>query len=221
MARVSSFAIQRDLSVAVPRALPLSIVRLSALSVPSIDQWFADHGVEVRCHLEDNLVRGYLVAARGHGIVFVESSTDLSEARFTLAHEVAHFVLHHFLPRIRALERLGNSIVDALDGHRPFTPEERLGATISDTSLARFEHSYVRSSDGQLDSEETRLEIEADLLAFELLAPRGAVNALVFTTADTAAALEQHFGLPEWAAAAYADLLARPQTHAGAKRWLD
>lgn len=166
----------RDLEHAIALTLPLATITLPQLGLSKIRRWLQKRGVPFEFPCQDRQVRGCLVAYRGAGAVFVEGSDPQDERRFTLAHEVSHFLLDYHLPRQRARQQLGNGILDVLDGLRPATVEERVDGLLNLVSVAPHVHLLEQQGDGSFFRAEVwRAENRADQLAIELLAPLQAV----------------------------------------------
>jgi hypothetical protein len=153
-----------------------------------------------------------MVARAGVGILFHDSEEGEPEQRFTLAHEVAHFVLDHWLPRVRALRVFGEAIRPVLNGLRPPTPEESMTALFERVSLEvqgklmDRDHSGLYST-GKVAESERR----ADRLAQELLAPAALVIPLVKDVSEREGVdrVMSRFGLPRQPARAYVGMLRR------------
>lgn len=162
----------RDLMANVSMHLPVSVVPLPQLSTHGVRRWLQDRGVQHDVADTNRALHGCLVARAGRAIVFIDADDDDAEARFTLAHEIAHFVLDHLLPRLRALKVFGERIRPVLDGERPPTPEEMVSAVLKRVSLGLQVHLMSRSPRNTVcvwDVEES--EQCADRFALELLAP--------------------------------------------------
>lgn len=156
----------------VALSLPLDVVVLSRLSVRRVEDWLARRGVEYRLSDVDRSLYGLLTVYRGVGFVFLDGTDDEPTRRFTLAHEVAHFLLHYLEPRQRAIHRLGSGVVDVLDGLRTATHVERLAAIISDVDVYPYVHLLNRADESAAwQTRVDRVEGQADQLALELLAP--------------------------------------------------
>lgn len=108
----------RDLRRAVLQALPVAIVQLPRLTLRDASQWLRQRGVDRELGGQDRLVRGCLLADRGHGFIFLDGSIETNDERITLAHEVAHYWLHYEKPRATAIAALGEQVRKALDGDR-------------------------------------------------------------------------------------------------------
>lgn len=210
----------RTLEQSILWALPLTIVKLPRLRLSKIQEWLAHRAVPSAWTSADRELRACLIASRGHGVVFLDGADPADELRFSLAHEAAHFMLDHIVPRERAVAALGDSIVGVLDGDRTPTVEERLSAMLRGVELRTLTHLLDRSADGDLlHGHALSSEDRADRLALELLAPRGAIATAVRgacgESIERAPAevvsqlLRSQFGLPSGVAASYAAWLSR------------
>lgn len=210
-------AFPRSLESSVAWALPLAIVKLPRLAITSINAYLAGQGLTLCLTTRERRLRACLVARAGEGIVFLDGADPDDERRFSLAHEVAHFLLDHLAPRQRAVEAFGPDIIDVLDGRRPPSPAERLHAVLREVALSSLTHLMDRNETGGVPSTATLdAEDRADQLALELLAPATAmVQSLqaegldwsALSAADALAAiLVTEYGLPRWLAARYAQL---------------
>jgi len=213
----------RDLEHAVALTLPLATINLPQLGLYKIQRWLQRRGVPFEFPCQDRQVRGCLVAYRGAGAVFVDGSDPQDERRFTLAHEVSHFLLDYHLPRQRAWQQMGSSILDVLDGLRPATVEERVDGLFNLVSVAPHVHLLEQQGDGSfVRAEVWRAENRADRLAIELLAPLRAVSSDLTNAGRTAvyssclasahALLTAKYGLPTPIAHAYARTVAEELT---------
>lgn len=203
----------RKLEQAIAFKLPLALVKLCRLDVQAVGRWLEQRDVATRLPTDPRDLCGALVAHRGHGIVFVCGADQPEEQRWTIAHEVAHFLLDYHLPRRQVIQALGAGITDVLDGSRPPTLAERTGAILSHIRLAAHVHLLPRrGSDEESDAVVVFAEERADRLALELVAPQESLDAFlqelashpVMRSREIRAALATHFGLP---ASACSDLL--------------
>jgi hypothetical protein len=211
----------RDIERAIAYALPLAIVRLPQLTVGSVAEWLRSRGIAAPSQQGCRPLRGCLFAYRGHGLVFIDGRDPTNEVRLVLAHEVAHFILHHLEPRQRALATLGETALEVLDGLRLPTPQERLAGVLGDIRLGDYLHAMARDDDGGIRSGPIAgMEAEADILGFELLAPVNEVGRRLSLEdarperAAIACVLEEQFGLPRRAAEAWARQIAARYRHA-------
>jgi hypothetical protein len=211
----------RDLMSDVVMQLPLSVEGLPSLSAHAVRKWLRERGVQHSVSDADRALHGCLVARAGHGVVFLDADDEETERRFTLAHEIAHFILDHLLPRLRALKVFGDGILPVLDGTRPPTREEMLSAVLERVHLDVQVHLMSRGPGGAVCAwgvEES--EQRADSLALELLAPARRATArlqrLLGENEDVSALeeraaedLAEQYGLPRDVASSYVRLLLR------------
>jgi IrrE N-terminal-like domain len=200
----------RDLQGAVSLALPVTTITLPALALDRVEVWLTVRGIDHHFDVANRRLRGCLVASGGHGFVFVDGADPANERRFTLAHEVAHFLLDVQLPRERAIRALGVGIVDVLDGRRPPTIAERVDAALAACRLGVQTHLLERTGDP--GARAAAFEERADCLAWELLAPAAEVCHLAIDRADADALrrlLRDDYGLPPDAAERYVRSLQR------------
>jgi hypothetical protein len=198
----------RDLRDVIAGAVPLAVIDLPGLRVRAVGEWFARRDIAVPLAEPDRPLRACLVAWLGHGFAFVDPADDPAERRFSLAHELAHFLRDYWHPRERAVARLGPPVAAVLDGLRPPTPDERVHALLRNVPLGPFAHLLRRDESGRpLSSGERESETAADRLAFELLAPEKAVET-ASGPSTLVTRLVGAFGLPPAVAGRYAALLA-------------
>jgi len=208
----------RDLMDALSWALPVAPFELPGLSVDRANAWLAEHQFGLRLEIADRPLRACILVHEGNGVLFVDASDPEDERRFSVAHEIAHYLVEYHVPRRRAHARLGESILPVLDGRRAASWDERFGAVLGGVSLVPRLHLMERTPDGHLPGlEVSAAERQADELAFELLAPFDAVRACLPDPADrrdVEAVLRQTFGLPAFPSHLYASRLV-PEPPAG------
>ncbi|MFZ5448914.1 MAG: ImmA/IrrE family metallo-endopeptidase [Thermodesulfobacteriota bacterium] len=222
----------RSLERAVAWALPLAVVKLPRLGLLELRSWLERRNLRFPLSVPNRRLRACLIARAGHGFIFLDGSDSDNERRFSLAHELAHFLLDYLDPREQALELLGEAGHEVLDGRRSPTAEERLRGVLHGVKLTTYLHLMDRTAKGavpQIQILET--EDRADRLALELLAPKEAVTARLagkgvdwYTpTAITLVkeTLSQEFGLPEAVAEPYGQMLIIQRQHlASFRQWL-
>lgn len=165
----------RDLEQAIAWATPIAILKIPNLWVSDVEAWLRRRILPSFVQMEDRPLHGCMYAYAGKGLLLVNGTDRAAEMRFTIAHELAHYLLDYELVRRRAVEKLGSEILRVLDGVRPATTEERVDALLSAACIGVYRHLMYR--DGKrLDSLTACSETLADELAVELLAPEEAVR---------------------------------------------
>lgn len=206
----------RSLERSIALALPVAIVRLPRLRISSIESWLhrRQAGYSFRC--QDRALRGCLLAHRGRGLIFVDGIDPEDERRFTIAHELAHFLLDYWSVRDQAIRALGPTISEVMDGFRPATLTERVGSALSGVPIGVHCRLLERGKlTGDLEHCSIGLENRADRVALTLLAPPAEVfsrvnlghprfEARLRTTEEI---LRRDFGLPECFVSKYAHIL--------------
>jgi hypothetical protein len=203
----------RSLRRAIARAVSLSIVLLPGLSVRAALKWLQNSGLVCEMPGEDRPLRACLVARGGHGVALIDGSDAENEQRFSIAHELAHFLRDYWSLRRRILLRLGAEALQVLDGERPPTTQERLHALLRDVPLGFHLHLMERDDEGRpVSAQVEQAEEDADRLAYELLAPAEHVlgNDCPRTKQELERKLREFYGLPSVQASRYAELLLPP-----------
>lgn len=204
----------RNLRIPIANALPLTVVLLPKLRVAAVDDWLQRQGVQCHTGVRDRPLRACLLARYGQGFVFIEGADPEDEQRFSLAHELAHFLRDYWQPRREAVERLGAAALEVLDGERPPRRDEQIHALLARARLGFHLHLMGRTAEGALGNAAIDVaERDADLLACELLAPgatvlrsapRGPAEHRQEAVANLLTAI---YGLPAGPAGRYATLL--------------
>ncbi len=200
----------RTLRRAIARSVRLSIVLLPRLSVRAAFDWLQNCGLVCELPGEDRPLRACLVARNGHGVALVDGSDGDAEQRFSIAHELAHFLRDYWSLRRRILKRLGPEGLQVLEGERPPTSQERFHALLRDVPLGFHLHLMERDRDGNpCCSSIAQAEDDADRLAYELLAPAEHVlgNGKRKSRQQLERTLREFYGLPGEQASRYAGLL--------------
>lgn len=203
----------RNLERSVSLALPLTLVKLAHLRLRGIESWFERRGTSFRFDCRSRAVRGCLVAYGGQGLIFVEGADPDDERRFTIAHEVGHFLVDYLLAREKAIAKFGEKIIQVFDGLRLPSMTERVHALLAGTSLGVYTDLMERDEASTVAcSEVWDIEDRADRVALALLAPPEEVldatdtSAASFEQRQTAilGVLSERFGLPAPIAVIYA-----------------
>lgn len=211
---VSALPLLRNMKTAIILALPLELNPVPALRVSHVLKWMQRVQLTHSIRGRNRRLHGCLLADHGQGAIFFDADDSEAEQRFTLAHELAHFLLDYLHPRERALTALGASILPVLDGERMPTMEERLQAVLSAVPLGVMSHVMERPDDGLPTTFVIAIEDRADRLALELLAPAPSLSTLMQSAtapegfdlrlAFLTRLLIQSYGLPGEIAATYA-----------------
>lgn len=173
------------LEAAIVMTLPIVPARISQLTLYKALAWLKQRGVVLPGleQVQDRPLRACLIAQGApNNFILWDDSDAPADQLFSLAHEVAHFLLDYEQPREQALSHLGPQILEVFDGGRTPTIEERLHGLIAGVQVRPRQHFMERATQGDILSRQV-LEIEnrADILALELLAPQEQALALVQT----------------------------------------
>ena len=178
-----------DLEDAIDRAVSsVRVDGLAGLSTSRVRDHLARRGYSTPV-VPDRRLRGCVLAAGGAGWIVLDADDPADERRFTLAHELAHFLRHH----LAALEYRGDA-------------GRQLRGVLRGVRSPEYLHLMERG-DGFLSPEVREAEEEADWLAVELLAPEEELSPRLRPEAgreEIIAVLCEAFGLPKSAASAHA-----------------
>lgn len=221
-----------DLIRLIAFSLPLTVEEIPELNLSDIEHWLASRVRAYRFPCSNRQLHGCLIVDEGTGFVFIDSNDTDAEKRFTLAHEVAHFLNDYFLPRQRVVRNLGEGILDVLDGKRQPTVDERLNSIILDVPLKTYMHLFEHDGSGNfMNNTNWKAENKADRLGLEIMAPAKMVcDDLILTGAirdyshcfkEAQKLLGKKYGLPVWCINNYARRIANCLTgnESFFKRW--
>jgi hypothetical protein len=200
----------RDLAEDIPLMLPITVVPLPDLTPQKGLEWLVSHN-RARGGLvgKDGLKHGFTVAQSGVAVLFLNSTDPADEQRFTLAHEVAHFVLDHLQPRKRAL-KMRQGLLPVLNGVQEPSVSEQLFCVFERVPYRAQANFMDRNGEGKPRTGQVmESEQRADRLAFELLAPRQELLPLLHQGGrkELEVSLTSRFGLPAKEARTYAGWL--------------
>jgi Zn-dependent peptidase ImmA (M78 family) len=201
----------RTLEHPLALALPVALVKLPQLQLIDVENWLQRRLIPYTFDCVNRSIYGCLVAYSGKGIIFIDGVNSVDQLRFTIAHEIAHFLLDYWLPRRKAIQYLGASIVEVMDGLRSPSVKERLHSIMSEIPIGIHTNLLERNSDSDDLSTIWRMEDSADKVALALLAPPSEV----LKDSDLSAGkfqqrwgsmifiLQRKYGLPEVIAKTY------------------
>ncbi len=212
------------------RALPLAIRPFPDLDIERVRAWTRKSGQAFSYHGKNRALCGCLLPGKPVSTIFIDANDSLEEQRMTIAHEGAHFLLDYKMPYDEALEVLGPSIQDVLDGKREPTLRERLSGVLGQVRVHPVPHLMERPQKGVPVSAILDAEDRADLLALELLAPAerlankmhspSAPVGFRLRLAYLQQCLQSEYGLPSSIAAFYAEYLLQQWGEPTVHDWL-
>ncbi len=200
-----------DIAYAVTCALDVYVDEVAGLTPVSAAAHVGRKGLWLLDGVDERSLHGCVIVGRSGAAILVEKSDDEAEKRFTIAHEVSHYILEVKRRHERAADRMGREFADTLYGLREATPTERIDAWLNNTRSEAFAHFMDRADTGGYGCARTQeAECLADDLALEILAPHSeltaAVSSMEFSESLKVArrVSERRFGLPEGIAERYA-----------------
>ncbi|PWS34389.1 hypothetical protein DFH01_25575 [Falsiroseomonas bella] len=205
------FGSPADVERAAARVLPVAVHRVASLHTGAVVRFLCRVGADPWLDGAPRPLRGCLIADAGKALILVDRDDPVDEQRMTIAHEVAHLLLHYLKPREEAVTAFGPRILAVLDRTRPATPGEKLSAALRNVPIEPFRHAMDRGHTGHAGVI-SAMEDEADDLAVELLAPWRELRAM---RGGGPGPLRERFGLPAPVAARLAGVIGRPRTSPG------
>lgn len=204
-------AFPRDLRRAARRATVLDVIDIDRLDIVQMCDWLGANNVVCELDMSNRRLHAALVVRAQSAFVFVDARDGEQEQRFSLAHEIAHFLRDYWMPRRRLQQRLGaEAATNVFEGRRAAQPEERFHALLGRIELGFDIHLLERGEHRPHSPRLAQAEADADRLAYELLAPAEHVAGRVSgtpTAVELAIVLREEYGLPEEQALRYAGLL--------------
>src|SRR5581483_8908288 len=184
--------------------------KLPHLELQGIEGWLTKRGPSFLFNCRSRAVRGCLIAYGGQGLIFIDENDPEDERRFTVAHEIGHFIADYLLVREDAIAKFGDPITEVFDGRRQPSVAERVHSLLAGAPLGVFTNLMERDQTAGLELWE--IEDRADRIAMALLAPPEEV----LLQSDTSLSgfqwrlkamvniLHEYFGLPAPVASPYA-----------------
>lgn len=162
-----------DILGAVETSLTIDLIQLQKLSLRKIQDWLDARKINIAIDAIDRDLHGALLIKAGSVCMFVEEAGDEIQQRFTIAHEVSHFLLDYQIPLERALLQFGAEIEEVLNGNQKATRSQLVTSMINGVNLEPYSFLIEKTGNGSfLSWSNFNAENEADYLALELLAPR-------------------------------------------------
>lgn len=207
----AQFGAPVDIERAAARSLPVAVQRIAGLNTGIVKSFLSRVGANPWLDEAPRALRGCLVADAGKALIFVDRGDPEEEQRMTIAHEIAHLLLHYLKPREEAENAFGSGILAVLDRTRPAVPGERLSSALRNISIEPFRHAMSRGQ--PVHAQAVRMmEDEADDLAIELIAPWRQLQAL---RGAEPGLLRERFGLPAAIAARLSGIITPVKTSPG------
>lgn len=122
----------------------------------------------------DNELAGFLYANAAGGWILVKQGDYLPRRRFTIAHELGHYILH-FLPMLE--HHVASHHDRRLDLSESLPPSGE-GKTSDETGTGSLVIHSIQDSQPDIHDSQQQLEQQADLFAAELLMPEDQCKAL-------------------------------------------
>lgn len=115
-----------DIARAATRVLPVAVREIPGLRTDHVASLLGRIGGTPWNDGSPRPLRGCIIADAGKALILVDGSDAEDERRMTVAHEVAHLILHYVQPRQAAVRAFGPHILAVMDRLRPPTLGERL-----------------------------------------------------------------------------------------------
>ncbi len=165
-----------DIMNAVNGSLTVDLIPVQQLSLQKIDSWLVARTINIGIDVNDRNLHGALLIKNGSVFMFIDAAVCEMEQRFTVAHEVSHFLLDYQLPRERAILAFGQEIEEVLNGNASASTSQLVMSVIKGIDLNPYTLLIEKTGNGSFSNWcNFNSENEADYLALELLAPRARV----------------------------------------------
>lgn len=202
----------RDIAALASSSLDIPIIRQPRLSTHSAQEFFcALRGSDQpnsNMTAPGRLLDGLLHIGPPSNIILIREEISLLLANYVVAHEISHFFADVFMVQQRWMQ----SLPERVDEIKRIFLWQHKDDWLELQALIKGLPSRPRQimSRGRAELPETAArELQADLIARELLAPWQMVSPLFAqnATGDFLTLLRQQFGLPRWVAQDYLDNL--------------
>lgn len=156
-------------------------------------------------------IEGFLIVVGGDALIFLDPDPP-ERFQFNLAHEIAHYLIEYHHPASRVQRGLGMEALQMKNGEVALSIEMRIKAFLMKINIQPFTHLLDLSGLSARDRiRVSNAEINADRLAFELLAPFQQVKPVVMAKRygdvvnKAEKLLRAHYGFPDIEAGLYAE----------------
>jgi len=162
-----------DIISAVDTSPTIDLIKIKNLSISKIEEWLIAIGLKDNFDIPDRRLHGVLIIKGDSVAMFIEDDENPIQQRFTVAHEVSHYLLDYQIPKEKAILALGKEIEDVLNGNLPANNTQLALSVIKGINIDPYSFLIEKTGNGSFeDWKNFNSENEADYLALELLAPR-------------------------------------------------
>ena len=161
----AEFRYNYDIVKVVESSLNVQLIRMPQLSPKNITSWLSDHDMNIPLENNERNLHGALIIQNGAVLMFIDTTENDTRQRYTLAHQVSHFLLDYQMPKERTIMTLGKEIAGVLKGNAEASVEQLVQSAFN--GMTDKVYTLFIEKDEAIPSENP-----ADSLALELLAPR-------------------------------------------------
>lgn len=170
------YRVNFDIAGAVEHLPAIDVIHIDRLSPGKVEDWLKDMSIEIQFGVNDRNLHGILFIRNEHACMFLDKADSETQQRFTIAHEMSHYLLDYQLPKERAMLELGTGIKEVLNGNVKATEYQLVLSLIKGVDIEPYTVLIEKKGQGSFSSwTNYNAENEADYLALELLAPRARV----------------------------------------------
>lgn len=169
----AEFRYDYDIVKAVESSLNVHLIRMQQLNPTKIISWLASHNMDIPFESKATHLNGALLIKNDNVIMFIDAAENAVQQRYTLAHQVSHFLLNYQMPKERAIMTLGKEIAQVLSGNTEASVTQLVQSTVSNITGNVYTLLIEKWDEStSFDWELLRTKDPAVSLTLELLAPR-------------------------------------------------